>query len=96
MLVVAINTVVDAVKEVIETTPPEIISDIMHRGVILVGGGSLIHGMQKLLEEELKIPIYLEEDAMTVVVRGMGIILEDLPLYKDVLIDNEDELPPII
>jgi len=92
----SINTVVDAVKEVIETTPPEIISDIMHRGVILVGGGSLIHGMQKLLEEELKIPIYLEEDAMTVVVRGMGIILEDLPLYKDVLIDNEDELPPII
>jgi rod shape-determining protein MreB and related proteins len=85
---------VDAAKEVIETTPPEIISDIMHRGVVLVGGGSLVHGMQTLLENELKIPIHLEEDAMTAVVRGMGVILEDVTSYEDILIDNEDELPP--
>lgn len=86
---------VDSVKEVIETTPPEIISDIMHRGIVLVGGGSLVHGMQKLLEEELKIPIHLEEEAMTAVVRGMGVILDDLSLYKEILIENENELPPI-
>lgn len=91
----SIATFVDSVKEVIETTPPEIISDIMHRGIVLVGGGSLVHGMQKLLEDELKIPIHLEEEAMTAVVRGMGVILEDISVYQDILIDNENELPPI-
>jgi len=91
----SITSFVEAVKEVIETTPPEIISDIMHRGIVLVGGGSLIHGMQKLLEEELKIPIHLEEEAMTAVVRGMGVILDNISIYQEILIGNENELPSI-
>ena len=92
----SINTFIEAVKEVIETTPPEIVSDIMHRGIVLVGGGSLIHGLPELLLRELKIPIHITDDALSEVVRGMGVVLEDLDLHKDMLIENEDELPPVI
>ena len=66
----------------------------MHRGLYLVGGGALIKGLPELLKQELKIPVHLDEDPMTAVARGCGIILEDLEKYDDVLIRNEDELPP--
>ncbi|MEK7478012.1 MAG: rod shape-determining protein [Patescibacteria group bacterium] len=85
---------VDAIKEVLESTPPEVVSDIMHRGIVLVGAGSYIHGLQELLEKELQIPIHIVEEPHTAVVRGTGVILEDLDHYLDILIDDEDELPP--
>lgn len=90
----SVNNLLDSVKEVLESTPPEILSDIMHRGIVLVGGGALISGLAELLREELKIPIHIAEDPLTSVVRGTGIILEDLESFRDVLIENEDELPP--
>jgi len=92
----SINTFIEAVKEVIETTPPEIVADIMHRGIVLVGGGSLIHGLPQLLEEELKIPVHLTDDALTEVVRGMGVVLEDVDFHRELLIENDDDLPPAI
>jgi rod shape-determining protein MreB len=85
---------INAVREVLESTPPEILSDIMHRGIVLVGGGALISGLHDMLENEIKIPIHIAEDPLTAVVRGTGIVLEDMKTYKDILIDNEDELPP--
>jgi rod shape-determining protein MreB len=85
---------IDAVKEVLESTPPEVISDIMHRGIVVVGGGARIRGLKELLEKELLIPIHLVEDPLTAVVRGTGVVLEDIERYRDILIDNEDELPP--
>jgi rod shape-determining protein MreB len=85
---------VEAIKEVLESTPPEIVSDIMHRGIVLVGGGVKLSGIKDLLESELKLPIHLAEEPHTAVVRGTGVVLEDLEHYKDLLIDNEDELPP--
>jgi len=90
----SISTLLEAVKEVLETTPPEILSDVMQRGVYLVGGGSLIRGWAEFLKENLKIPVYVAEDPLTAVARGAGIILENLELYKETLIINEDELPP--
>ena len=90
----SIRAVVDAVKGVIEDTPPELVSDIMHRGILLVGGGGMIRGLDKLLERETKMPVYLGEDPLTVVVRGTGIILEDLDILRDVLIEDENDLPP--
>lgn len=90
----SVNNLLDAVKEVLESTPPEILSDIMHRGIVLVGGGALIGGLADLLREELKIPIHIAEDPLTSVVRGTGLILEDLESFRDILIENEDELPP--
>ncbi len=90
----SIRIVVDAVKGVIEDTPPELVSDIMHRGILLVGGGGMIRGLDKLLERETKMPVYLGEDPLTAVVRGTGIILEDLDNLRDVLIEDENDLPP--
>lgn len=90
----SILTLVDSIKEVLETTPPEVVSDIMHRGIVLVGGGSMIYGLATLLEQELQIPIHLVEEPHTAVVRGTGVILDNIDNYRDILIDNEDELPP--
>ncbi len=84
----------ETVKEVLESTPPEVIADIMHRGIILTGGGTVIRGLPSLLEKELKIPVHLIDEPHTSVVRGTGVVLEDLDVYQDILIDNEDELPP--
>lgn len=89
----SIASLVEASREVLETTPPEVLSDIMNRGIYLAGGGALIVGLADLLAEELKIPVHVAADPLTAVARGAGIILEDMERYKDVLIVNEDELP---
>ncbi len=90
----SINTLVDSVKEVLETTPPEVLSDIMQKGIFLAGGGALIVGLAEIISEYTKIPVHIAPDPLTAVCRGAGIILEDLEKYKDVLITNKDELPP--
>ncbi len=89
----SIEALVEATREVLETTPPEILSDIMQRGIYLAGGGALIQGLPELLENELNIPIRITPDPLTAVARGTGIILEDLESFRDILIENEDELP---
>ncbi|MEK7139875.1 MAG: rod shape-determining protein [Patescibacteria group bacterium] len=90
----SVARLVETAKEVLEGTPPEILSDVMHRGIVLVGGGALITGLAGLLQKELNIPVHIAEDPLTAVVRGTGIILEDLESFREVLIENEDELPP--
>ena len=90
----SIEALVEATKEVLETTPPEILSDIMQRGIYLFGGGALIKGLDTLLKEYLKIPVRIADDPLTAVARGAGIILENIEMYREVLIQNEDELPP--
>jgi rod shape-determining protein MreB len=89
----SIDTLLEASKEVLENTPPEILSDIMNRGVYLTGGGALIMGLDELLHEHLQIPVYVAEDPLTAVARGTGVILENIEKFKDILIQNEDELP---
>lgn len=88
----SIDILLESTREVLETTPPEILSDVMNRGIHLVGGGALIKGLNTLLSETLKLPVYIAEDPLTAIARGTGIILEDLEKYSDVLIQNEDEL----
>ena len=83
---------IEATKEVLEVTPPEILSDIMHRGIHLAGGGALIKGFAKVLEEEVKMPVYIADDPLTCVVRGTGIILEKLEKFKDILIEDENDI----
>lgn len=89
----SIHVILEATKEVLETTPPEILSDIMKRGIHLVGGGALIKGIDELLRETLNIPITIAADPLTAIARGAGIVLEDLETYRSVLIENEDDLP---
>ena len=90
----SISTLVDSVKEVLENTPPEILSDVMNRGIVLSGGGALLSGLDALLQNVLKIPIYVAEDPLTAVARGAGIVLDDIKEYRDILINTQDELPP--
>lgn len=93
-IALSIDNVIEGAREVLETTPPEIVSDVMARGVFVVGGGALIKGLPELLAESLKIPVHVADDPMTAVARGAGIILENFKKFFDVLIENEDELPP--
>lgn len=88
------KTIVEAVKATIEDTPPELVADIMHRGILLVGGGGLIRGLDRLLERETKMPVFLAEDPLTVVVRGTGIILEDLDGLREIFIEDDYDIPP--
>ncbi len=85
---------VDGIKEVLETTPPELLSDIMHRGLVLSGGGALIRGFDKLLSDALKIPIYVAEDPLTAVARGTGVILDDFESFKEVLVNTDNVSVP--
>ena len=90
----SILSLVDGVKEVLETTPPELLSDIMHRGLVLSGGGALIRGLDVLLQKTLKIPIYIAEDPLTAVARGAGVILDDFDSYQEVLLNTDDSSVP--
>ncbi len=87
----SIDSIVEAVRDVLERTPPEVLSDIMQRGIYLAGGGSLIPGVAGLLEEVLQVSVIVVPDPLTSVVRGTGIILEHMDRYAEVLIDNENE-----
>jgi len=89
----SISSLIDSVKEVLETTPPEILSDIMHKGIVLMGGGALLSGLDTLLQNVLRLPVRVADDPLTAVARGTGIIFEDINLYKGVLLQIEDDLP---
>jgi len=86
----SIDSIVEATRQVLETTPPEVLADVMQHGAYLVGGGALIKGMPELLSDVLKLPIRVADDPITAVVRGTGIILEDPGAYKDLLISSDD------
>jgi rod shape-determining protein MreB len=88
----SISQLVDAIREVLETTPPEVLSDIMQKGMTLSGGGALIRNLPQLLEMQLKVPVTVADDPLTAVARGCGIILEDVTLYKDVLIQDTNDI----
>lgn len=90
----SVESLIETIKEVLESTPPEVLSDIMNRGVYLSGGGALVKGLAELIESEINIPVHVAPDPLTAVARGTGIILEDLESFKDILIKNEGELPP--
>ena len=82
----SLKILVDNIKATIEETPPELVSDIYERGVTLTGGGAMLNNLDKLIQQETQIPIHITDDPLTCVVRGMGLILEDLEKLKEVLI----------
>ena len=90
----SIEELVESIKEVLETTPPEIVSDIMQRGIYLAGGGALIRGLPAFLTEALGVPVMVAIDPLTAVVRGAAVILDDLDFYREALVRNEEELVP--
>jgi len=86
----SINHIVNAIKDVVEDTPPELVSDLYQRGMVLSGGGAMLRELDKLIYEETKIPVIIADDSLTTVVRGIGMILEDFENLKELL------LPPTV
>jgi rod shape-determining protein MreB len=80
-----LRSIVEAVRSALEITPPELASDIVDFGIVMTGGGALIRGLDKLVALETNLPIHVDEEPMTCVVRGSGRILEDFPKYRTVL-----------
>ncbi len=89
----SVDTLVETVRAVLEKTPPEVLSDIMQRGIYLSGGGALIPGLSSLLEEIIRVPVVVVPDPLRAVVRGTGIVLENLDNYEEILIAESGELP---
>lgn len=74
----SVSLIVQAAKSVLERTPPELSADIIDRGVILTGGGAMIHGIDQLLAEELKVPVLVAEEPMNCVAKGTGMMLANI------------------
>ena len=81
-----VNAIVDAVRSVLERTPPELSADIVDRGIVLSGGGAQLKNLDVLLREETGLPVQLADDPLTAVVMGAGKVLDELTLLKDVTI----------
>ena len=81
-IVEQIEDIIAAVKEVLEKTPPELASDIMNRGIVMTGGGSLLHGMDILVSERTGLPTYIPEDAISCVAIGTGLALQNLDVLR--------------
>ena len=90
----SVRQIISEIKTTIEATPPELLADIMHSGIYLAGGGALLRGLSTLIQKETKIPTKIIEDPMTAVVRGAGMVLENLDKLNDVLVETE-ELEPL-
>ncbi len=90
----SIEELVESVKEVIEHTPPEILSDIMQRGIYLAGGGALIRGLPEFLTRSLGLPVVVASDPLTAVVRGTAIVLDNIALFREAILKSDDELVP--
>jgi len=84
----SLNAMMEAVKGVIESTPPELLADIMGSGIYIVGGGALLAGLDVLLSAATRMKVKIIEDPLTAVVRGGGIVLENLDTLREVLADT--------
>ncbi|MEW5995042.1 MAG: rod shape-determining protein [Candidatus Zixiibacteriota bacterium] len=80
-----VDSIVEAVKQALEQTPPELASDIWQRGIILTGGAALLRGLDRRLREASNLPVIVADDPLTCVARGTGKVLENFPQYSKVL-----------
>ena len=90
----SINAIIDAVRSTIEITPPELVADLMYRGIALAGGGALLNGLDRRLAQETKFPVYVAEGPLTCVVRGAGEVLEEATLLSKVQSNLAVRKPP--
>jgi len=81
----SLKTIVESVKEVIETAPPELAGDILKRGIFLCGGGSLLRGIDQLIAKDLTVMTTIVDDPLTCVARGTGVVIENFKEYSAIL-----------
>jgi len=84
----SITTIVEAVKATLEETPPELLSDVMERGIVLAGGGALLQGLDVLISQAAQTKVFIADDPLTCVARGTGVVLEDLETLESVLLSS--------
>ncbi|RKZ25866.1 rod shape-determining protein, partial [bacterium] len=80
-----LDAIIRAVKQALEQTPPELVSDIVDKGIVMTGGGSLLRGLDALLSEETNLLVKVAENPLQCVARGAGTILENLEKYRKVI-----------
>jgi rod shape-determining protein MreB len=85
----SVNTIIESIRATMEETPPELLADIMDRGIVLAGGGALLRGLDRRIAMETQTKVHVTDDPLTAVVRGAGMVLEDLDLLADVLLPKE-------
>jgi rod shape-determining protein MreB and related proteins len=78
----SITQIIDGVKKTLETTPPELSSDVMERGIVLTGGGALLHNLDKIISDETSMPVFIAEDPLDCVAIGTGKALDNFDLIK--------------
>ena len=81
-----VDAIIDAVRQTLEQTPPELAADILDRGIIMTGGGALLRGLDRRLVEETSLPVIVAEEPLTCVVRGCGKVLNNIGSYQKMLI----------
>ena len=84
----SILAIIDGIKSTLEITPPELVSDIYQRGLVLAGGGAMLTGIDQIISKATKIPVKVIDEPVTCAVRGMGLILEDDNLLKEVTVPS--------
>ncbi|MGB9911578.1 MAG: rod shape-determining protein [Microgenomates group bacterium] len=80
-----LNQIIGVIKDVLEETPPELSADIIDKGIFFAGGTSLLRGFDKLITEEIGVPVHVAEEPLYCVIKGIGIILENLDFYRQVI-----------
>lgn len=88
----SVRSVIENTKTVLEATPPELVADIYERGIVLTGGGALLLGLDQLISQTAEIPVRVADDPLTCVVRGTGILLDNLDLLKEVALPSSRDL----
>ena len=89
----SLDSLMETMKEVIESTPPELLSDVLERVVTVFGGGALLRGLPELLSKMLGVPVHVANDPLTAVVRGTGIVTEDPRPWGDTFMHEEVIIP---
>lgn len=90
----SVRQILAEIKNTVEETPPELLADIMTRGIYLAGGGSLLKGLDALIAKETKIPVHIIDDPLTSVARGAGMVLENLDELREVIVETGELEPP--
>jgi len=85
----SLTAILESIRVTMEETPPELLADIMDKGIILAGGGALLLGLDRRIAQETQTQVHIADDPLTAVVRGTGIVLEDLDLLSSVLLPKE-------
>jgi rod shape-determining protein MreB len=85
----SVAQIIDAIKETIEETPPELVADVMDQGIVLAGGGALLIGLDKRVAEATQMPVHVADDPLTCVVRGCGKVLEELDTLERVMVSEQ-------